>query len=129
MAINRVRANELSSLTITATIVDSTQTAVPLSDISSATITLYDLETYQPTGSPIVGIINNRDAQDILNTNNVTIHATSGLLTWAVQPDDNPIVTPIRQIERHRAELHVVFTSGEFNYQCEIEVINLRKAA
>lgn len=129
MALTRLRVNELSSFTITATILDQASQPVPLSDITVATLTLFDLETYNPSGSPIVGIINSRDAQDVLNANNVTIHATSGLLTWVMQPADNPIVTTRRQIERHRAELHVEFVSGEFNAEWEIEVLNLRKAA
>jgi len=130
VAIDRIRANESSSRTVTFTLLDNADVAIPLTAISTAQLTLYDMDTYVPGASPAAGIINSRDAQDVLNTNNVTIHATSGLVTWAMQPDDNVIVTVRRQIERHRAEFRFVTTSGaELDYQFEVEVVNLRKAS
>lgn len=130
MAIDRIRVNEHSSKTISFTLKDNTGTAVPLSDIDTATLTGYDLDTYTPTSSPVDGILNSRDAQNIKNANNVTIHSTSGLVTFAMQPDDNVIVTSRRQVERHRYEFRFVTTSGaELDYQIEVEVVNLRKAA
>jgi len=129
VAINRVRANEASSKTVTFTIQNQDGTAVPLAELVAATLTLYDLETYVPNGSPVVGIINSRDDQDVLNANDVTIHATSGLLTWVMAPEDNVIVTAKRQMERHRAEFHLVSVGGSFDFEFEIEVVNLRKAA
>lgn len=128
MAIDRIRVNEQSSITVTFYLKDNTGTVVPLSAIVTAQLTLYDLGTYAPGASPVVGIINDRDWQDIKDANNVTIHATSGLVTWLMQPEDNPIVTLRRQIERHRAEFRFVTTSGaELDYQVELEVVNLRK--
>jgi hypothetical protein len=56
--------------------------AVPLTDISTATLTLKD-----ESGT----IINSRNAQNVLNANNVTIHATSGLVTWARQVADTTV--------------------------------------
>ncbi len=130
MAIDRIRVNEQSSRTVSFTLKDNTGAAVPLSSISLATLTLYDMGTYVPGSSPVVGILNERDAQDVKNTNDVTVHATSGLVTWVMQPADNVIVTPRRQVERHRAEFRFVLSNGtELDYQMEIEVTNLRKAA
>ncbi len=130
MAIDRVRVNEQSSKTVSFTLKDNTGTVIPLTAISTATLTLYDMGTYVPNGSPVVGIINGRDAQNVKNANNVTLHATSGLVTWSMQPADNEIVTSRRQIERHRAEFRFVLTNAaELDYQMEIEVVNLRKAA
>jgi len=130
MAIDRIRpVNEQSSRTVTFTLKDNTGTVIPLASIDTAQLTLYDMGTYVPAGSPGVGIINDRNLQDIKNDNNVTIHATSGLVTWSIQPEDNVIVTLRRQVERHRAEFRFVLTNGaELDYQCEIEVTNLRKA-
>jgi hypothetical protein len=129
MAIDRVRVNEQSSRTVQFTLKDNTNTVVPLASLSTVTLTLFDWGTYAPGASPVVGILNSRDAQNVKNTNNVTVHATSGLVTWSMQPDDNIIVTLRRQIERHRAEFRFVLTSGaELDYQMEVEVVNLRKA-
>ncbi len=139
MAIDRIRVNEHSSRTVTFTLLDQAGVAVPLTDINLAALTLYDMESYVPGGSPVAGILNARDAQNILNAHNVTIHATSGLITWAMQPDDNGdpdgltakqlIDRHRRQIWRHRAEFRFVCGTVELDYQCEIEVVNLRKAA
>jgi len=127
--LDRVRVHEQSSKTVTFTLLDPAGVAVPLANISTAQLTLLDLDTYVPGASPTVGIINSREGQDIRNAHNVTIHSTSGLVTWEMQPGDNPIVTLHRQIERHRAEFRFVTTaSAELNYPIEIEVVNLRKA-
>jgi hypothetical protein len=129
MAITRIRLNERSSRTVTFTLKDNADVVVPLADIDTATLTLFDLDTYVPGASPAEGIINSRDAQDVLSANNVTIHATSGLVTWAMQADDNPIVTARRQVERHRAEFHFVVNGVELHADpIEFEVVNLRKA-
>lgn len=57
-------------------------TAVPLTDISTATLTLKD-----ESGNTI----NSRSAQNVKNANNVTIHSTSGLVTWAMQAGDTTV--------------------------------------
>lgn len=130
MAIDRIRVNEQSSKTITFTLKDNAGAAVPLSAIDTATLTLYDMDTGTPGASPTTGIINGRDAQNIKNAHDVTIAATSGLITWELQPEDSVIVTARRQVERHRAEFLFVATSGAtLDYQLEIEVVNLRKAS
>lgn len=126
MALDRIYVNEGSSKTVTFTLNDNAGLAVPLANISTAILTLYDVETYEPGVSPTVGIINGREEQDVKNANNVTIHATSGLVTWAMQDEDNPIVTIRRQVERHRALFRFeVSTGARLEYEFEIEVKNL----
>jgi len=114
---------------VTFTLVDNAGVVVPLTDIAQATLTLFDLETYDPIGSPLRGIINTRDDQNVKNANDVTIHATSGLVTWEMQGDDNPINIRRRQIERHRAEFRFVTTSGAIldADAIEFEVVNMGK--
>ena len=129
MAIDRIRVNENSSRTVTFTIQDNQGVVVPLADIDTAELTLYNLDTYVPGRSPAEGIINGRDAQGVLDTNDVDIHATSGLVTWAMQPEDNPIVTTRRQVERHMAEFRFVVNAATLVYPIEVDVVNLRKAA
>jgi len=82
-----------------ATLQDEDGTAIPLADIDSMTLTLKDVRTGQA--------INSRSAQDVLNTNGVTIHATSGLLTWQMEEEDTPIIGSAHpkpnQVEQHKA--------------------------
>ncbi len=129
MAIDRIRVNEGSSKTISFILKDSSGAVVPLASLGTAELTLYDLQTYVPSGSPVVGILNDRNAQDVKNANNVTVHATTGLVTWAMQSEDNVIVTSRRQVERHRARFRFVVSGVELDYPIEIEVVNMREAA
>jgi hypothetical protein len=124
----RERFNQGSSGSITGTITDAAGQAVPASSLTASTLTLYDLETYEPGASPMVGIINSREGQDVLNAHDVEIDS-GGVFTWSVQPEDNAIVNTRRQVERHRALLHFEWDGGEFNEQVEIEVVNLRVGA
>lgn len=126
---DRFRFTELSSGAIEFDIKDQDGAAVPAASLTAATLTLHDLETYDPgSGSPVVGIINSRDHQDVLNNNRVS-EDSSGHVIWSVQPDDNPIITARRQLERHRAKFYFEWASGSFNYECELEVLNLRSVA
>lgn len=128
MALTRVRFNEQSTGTITGDLVDRDGTAVPGSSLTAATLTLYDWDTGAGGGSPHPGILNARDAQNVLNTNNVTIDS-EGHFIWDVQPEDNVIVTARRQVERHRAELVFTWADGEVRHEFEIDVVNLRLSA
>lgn len=61
----------------------ATPVVIPAADLRSFTLTLYDVTTGD--------IINSRDAQNILNANNVTVSA-GGVVVYTMQPDDNVIV-------------------------------------
>lgn len=127
----RVRFSEQSSARITGTILDRDGTLVPASEITAATLTLYDLETRT--------VINDREVQDILGSgsppeeNGVTIYdtlqtdtdSTTYNFAWILEPDDNIIVTERRQLERHRAVLHFTWATGDMNQEVEIDVDNL----
>ena len=82
------------SCRITATIKDAAEVVIPLSSIDACTLTLYDQATR--------AIINSRQAQDVLNANGTTIHATSGLLTCDLNAADNVFVGE-KAKERHVA--------------------------
>ncbi len=137
MSIQRLRVNQQSTRNVSFSLVDSAGAPVPLDRIQSMTLTLYDMDTDEAKAtSPLVGIINGRSQQDVLNNHNVLVHATSGLVTWDMQPEDNPIVTSRRQIERHRAEFNTVTVSATsptetsvLNYAIEIEVLRMRGIA
>lgn len=130
MSLQILQVDELCSKTFVFTLTDESGAVIPLANLSTAQLTLYDLETRDPAGSPATGVINSRDLQDVKNANNVTIHATNGTVTWSMQPADNPIVTDRRQVEIHRAEFRFVTTGGaEVNRHYQIEVRNLGKAS
>lgn len=124
---DRFRITEGSSLVINVAIEDENGDAVPVASLTAATLTLYDWDTGALGTSPHEGIINDRDEQDVLNANNVTI--TNGSAVWAVQPEDNIIVTDRRQVERHRAQFVFTWDTGQATYECEIDVENLRLTA
>lgn len=129
MTLQIFNVDERCSKTVTFTLLDQDGAPVPLNDLASARLTLFDVDSYEPTDSPIVGILNNRDEQNILNANNVTIHATTGLVTWAMQPADNEIINPRKQVESHRAEFRFTTTgNAEVNRDYQFNVRNLRRA-
>lgn len=116
---------EGSSATWTGYLRDAAGVAIASADIVALTITLYDRLTDT--------IINSRTAQDILNANNVTVHATSGLITWEVQPADNVIVGT--SLKTNKSEEHVALiectydTSKKLKKEIKIKVVNLNKVS
>lgn len=79
-------------------------------DITTATLTLYDEETKS--------VINSRHNQDVLGVsktgaNNVVV-SVSSTFTWSMQALDNAYVDPTltKRIEYHRAIFTIVYNSG-----------------
>lgn len=132
MPLIRERFNERSSGFIRAQLVDQNGTPINVSDLDSATLTLWDLETGSAQVSPQEGIINGREDQDILPAgspeviNDVT-YEDDGYFRWDLQPEDNIIINSRKSIERHRALLVFAWPTGQLTYEVEIEVMNLRK--
>ena len=112
---------EKTSPKITATIQDEDGTAIPAASLDTLTLTLYNLNDSAKT------IINDRDAQDVLNTNNVTVDS-SGNLIWSVQSLDT-IIVGTQERENHRAVFEWTYSSGTKNgkYQIDMEIKNLAK--
>jgi hypothetical protein len=121
-AIVEIEVNEDSSFPLTAQLKDTDGTDLALTDIDTITLTLF--LTRGGASFPAQTIINGRDAEDIKNANEVTISAT-GLLTWAVQPEDTAVINDeievcgvVQKMERevHRALFEwtkTVVTGGE----------------
>ena len=132
---NRFGFNERSSGSIEFDVVDRDGQGVPVAGIQFATLTLFDWDTGAGWSgeSPRPGIINGRDSQDVKNANDVEVTdpsgETPGHVLWNVQPEDNVIVTDRRQAERHRAMFHFEWSSGSFDWECELVVKNLRLEA
>ena len=100
--------NERTTLIYAAILEDDSDPAVPiaLASIDSAQLTLKDVD-----GDTV---INSRSAQDILNTNNCTIHATTGAIEMEFLPADNVIVDTTRgrdAYEEHEATFDIVYST------------------
>lgn len=90
-----------------ATLVDENDDPIPLADISALTL------TYKNRRSGAV--INSRNGQNILNANNVTVHATTGLLTWSMRTADTAIQDSTLDVdtrEEHVALFEWTLTNG-----------------
>ncbi len=106
---------------------DEDENVILLSTISAATLTLYDVYSEE--------IINSRNNQNILNANNVTIDATSGLLSWLIQAEDNIIVglvdhlglghenDDVDWLEEHIALFQIEWDSGSKKKSHEIRLL------
>ncbi len=87
---------EQTTAQYTATLKDEAGVVIPSADLTTLTLTLYN----ESNGA----IVNSRDNQNVLNAAGVTIDA-NGLLTWTMDPGDNPIVDT--SLASGRTELHV----------------------
>lgn len=81
------------------------QSALALADLLTLTLTLYVIQT-----DGTIAYVNSRNAQNVLNANNVTVSA-SGFLTWAIQVADTGLVEAL-PFERHIALFEWTFTGG-----------------
>jgi hypothetical protein len=107
-------ARERTSAQYTVTLKDDTGAAIAKASVSSFKVTMFCLDDDAQT------VINLRDAQDVYNAGawdkGVTMHATSGLVTFAMAAADNPIVglTPNINVryERHRLIFDVTLSNG-----------------
>ena len=81
-------------------VVDEASLGIEGSQLNSLTLTYYDLATG--------AILNNRDGQNVLNTNNVTLTTVSGpplvtTVAWDIRPEDTILHDVRRETEQHIA--------------------------
>ena len=113
--------NEKSTAKYTATLKDEDDVIIPAANIVSLTLTLCEI--------PGATIINTRDDQDVLNTNNVTVDS-SGILIWTMQEADNIIVNSALDVEVHKATFKMTFnTTGKATWDIDVSVRNLSKVS
>lgn len=117
------KINEGSTAIYTATLKDEAGTVIPSNAISALTLTLSNVAD----GT----IINSRNAQDVLNDNNVTIHESSGLLTYTLQPLDTAIQDADEPYETHRATFQCTYNSGagQSNWDVDFMIRNLSRVS
>lgn len=115
--------DEKTSGQYTATIVGNDGvTPLPAATLVTLTLTLYVIKA---DGTD--GIVNGRNAQNVLNANNVTVSA-GGLLTWVVQVLDTTLVEDI-PFERHVALFEWTWAAGAGKREMIIVVRNLHRVA
>lgn len=90
------------------TLVDAEGIGLPSTEIEALTLTYYDVATRV--------ILNDREEQDVLNTNDVTL-ATAGdppvtTVTWTLQPSDTIIVDDNWPTEPHAALFRWTWDTG-----------------
>lgn len=84
---------------------DENGVVVPRASLTTLTLTLYDAAT----GTVI------RSNQNANGANNVDVHATSGLMSWAIQTGDTTLVNTslaAGEVEEHRFMLTWTYASG-----------------
>lgn len=87
----------------TAKLVDESSVAIDSTVLESMTLTLYDSATED--------IINSRDGQDVLNTNNATLDC-EGNLVWSWTTADMPRLHETKPSEIHTALFTLVWNGG-----------------
>ena len=94
-----------------AKLIDEFGLGIPAASMNSVTLTLYDTASQT--------IINNRDAQNVLNLNQVTIDG-EGNLVWLWLPLDMPRLHDTRAPETHTGLWTVVWNGGNSQILHEI---------
>ena len=104
----------------TAALTDENGTAIAAANLSAFTLTLYEKSTET--------VINSRNAQNVLNTNNVTVDA-AGVVTWTIQPGDTAIIRPDAHYEDHVGVFVATWAAGTKRkpHEVTIRVHNLAK--
>ncbi len=105
MLVTQARYDEGATGDFSATLKDEDDVAISLASISALTLTLKNATT----GT----VINSRSAQNVLNANNVTVHATTGALLWEIQPADTTLEVSSESVEEHTAEFELTWASGK----------------
>jgi len=111
--------NEKSTGLYTANLVDDLAVAIGSGRIDALTLTLCNKDDG--------AIINGRDDQNVLNTNNVTVSA-GGVLVYTIQPLDGIIVDVLADTETHVATFKMQYDTDKFsNWDVEFTIRNLTK--
>jgi len=99
-------------------------TPIPLASLLTLTLTLYAI-----IADGTASFINARNHQNVLNANNVTVHATSGLLTWSIQALDTTLVEAALPFERHIALFEWTTATASGKHESILVVKNLFQVA
>ena len=96
---------ELTTPKYTATITDDDGVALPAASLTTLVLTLYVVKS-----DGTIGYVNSRNAQNVLNANNVTVSA-AGAVVWSVQTADTTLIESL-PFERHIALFEWTWSAG-----------------
>lgn len=103
MTIKNTLVNASTTARYTGLLVDETGASVPASILTMLTLSLIDAVTG--------AIVNNRDAQSVLNQNGVTVDE-NGNLVWELTPADTAILDHTHASEKRQAIFIATWASG-----------------
>jgi hypothetical protein len=110
---------EQSTAFYSSLLTDEDDNPIAPAQLTSLTLTYYDQETES--------IINSRNFQNVLNTNNVTLGA-DGVLEWTLQSADTIIYDARKELEWHVALFSWLSLSGFVGrHEVKIKIENLSK--
>ena len=115
---NVFEIKEKTTAQYTAVVTDDLGNPLPAASLATLTLTLYVIKTDGTTG-----IVNSRNAQNVLNANNVTVNG-NGAITWQLQVGDTTLVE-VLPFERHIALFTWTWTSGTGRHEVIFNVQNL----
>jgi len=93
-------------------------TPLPLATLTTLTLSLYVVKA-----DGTIQYVNGRNAQNVLNANNVTVSA-GGLITWAIQTADTTLIE-VLPFERHLAVFQWTWPNGTGKHELVLVVQNL----
>ena len=98
-------------------VVSATGASTPLAGTDLDALTLTVVHGYSGE------VINDRDEQDVLNTNGVTVNS-QGRLVWRVTPEDTAIVNDALTEEPHRCQFRWTYGAKAGSYEFVLLVQN-----
>lgn len=116
-----IDCDEQTTFDVDVLLLDENGDPVPLSAVSAITMTLIEVESGE--------IVNDREQQDVKNTNDCTYTAETGEFVWSVQTEDTAIVgiTKPGSREKHEATFTATWGDGkQIHWVVLLQVMNLR---
>jgi len=106
-------SRKASTAALKADILDENGHTVPASELTTLKLTL----------KRGLAVLNNRDKQDVLNTNGVTVNE-DGRMIWTMDPRDNPVLdgVPDGSFEVHKATFLWTWAGGGKQGQIDITI-------
>lgn len=106
----------------TGTLLDDQGDPVLKAALTTLTLTLYNADTMDGA------IVNDRDHQDALTADDITVGDTDGSITWTLAPEDTAILNPRRGHERHTALFEWTTNTGTTgSHEVTFLVANVRQ--
>lgn len=94
---------EKNTYSLTFNLVDENGAAIPHTSLDALTCTLYYYNQLLLHGDRYhMDIVNSRNNQNVLNTNNFTVNS-SGVVVWNIQPNDTKKINQSTNLEIHVA--------------------------